>query len=221
MALTKLKLSSLDYNWCTRTGSTVRIICAGDQDISVPVSLVTALSPMIKEIYTDVCSCIELSIIIPDIDHDSLSQLLELVTEGASVGSLRSCTKVIDVLKVLGIEYPSILLQSVNTELENENREEVNVKMEVGNDEFDTYPSDDVFTVRSQSEELNYQCLICNFMTNRSKTYIDHVSVKDHPSRGELNSKPFICKVCQIRSNRRLDIVKHIETTKHKKNISD
>ena len=94
MVLTKLKLSSLNYNWNTSIGSKVRIICAGDQEITAPLSLVTALSPMMKDIYSDVCSCIELSIIIPDVEYDSVSQLLDLVTVGASVGSLKSCTKV-------------------------------------------------------------------------------------------------------------------------------
>ena len=47
--------------------------------------------------------------------------------------------------------------ESVNTDPGIENIEE---SMEVGKDNFDTYPSNDVCTHKSQTEENDYQCLI-------------------------------------------------------------
>ena len=69
--------------------------------------------------------------------------------------------------------------------------------MEVGEDNFDTYPSNDVCTHKSQTEENDYQCL--DFLTNGSTHYVDHLLVKDHPSRINLNTKLFICIIWEQR----------------------
>ena len=84
---------------------------------TIPASFLVCVSPLIREMLIDNCCCSSShpELLLPQFDEEGITKLIQLITSGKINGSLKTCSQVLDLLYVLGVESSDIKLTSGET----------------------------------------------------------------------------------------------------------
>jgi len=98
---------------CTLTTSPIYLTGTQGKSSQSSLAVIAAVSPLVRAILSPSC-CHPLptyNLVLPQFEEAVVALLVQFVTEGMVVASLRECSQVIDMMKVLGVDTKHVMIE--------------------------------------------------------------------------------------------------------------